>query len=116
MTDAEFEAKKKEVIIRNTFVSYGERIVREKDKVFNEFEALCKEFFTEKGREGEEKRMDNIYKDYCLWTQEDDWSDLSMWNTSCGEGYMINDGTPRENKMNYCCFCGKKLHYRSYTK
>lgn len=43
----------------------------------------------------------------CEWAQEDESSDA--WDTSCGHTFLINDGTPSENDMCYCCFCGKTL-------
>lgn len=45
--------------------------------------------------------------DKCGWVQEDESSDA--WNTGCGRTFLINDGTPSENGMRYCCFCGKTL-------
>lgn len=43
----------------------------------------------------------------CDWRQED--VDSSVWATDCGGLFCINDGTPTENNMDFCCFCGKKL-------
>jgi hypothetical protein len=45
--------------------------------------------------------------DKCEWAQEDESSDA--WDTGCGHTFLINDGTPSENGMRYCCFCGKTL-------
>ena len=45
----------------------------------------------------------------CTWTQ-DDLDD--SWDTSCGEKYTIMEGTPVENKMAYCPFCGGKIKGR----
>jgi hypothetical protein len=45
--------------------------------------------------------------DKCEWAQEDESSDA--WDTGCGSTFLINDGTPSENGMRYCCFCGKTL-------
>jgi hypothetical protein len=44
----------------------------------------------------------------CAWSQED--PDGDCWNTDCGETFCVTDGTPRENKMSFCCFCGKTLN------
>ena len=41
----------------------------------------------------------------CTWTLCDDES----WNTDCGEYHLINDGTPAENNMRFCCYCGGRL-------
>jgi len=43
----------------------------------------------------------------CRWVQEDEWSDL--WETGCKHYFVINEGTPRDNSMGYCCYCGKPL-------
>ncbi len=31
------------------------------------------------------------------------------WRTSCGEEWMLNDGTPEQNGMRFCHSCGKTL-------
>lgn len=31
------------------------------------------------------------------------------WETSCGQDFLLNDGTPDDNSMNYCCYCGKLI-------
>jgi len=49
---------------------------------------------------------------YCTWTFnsysgyycEDD-----HWNTSCGQSYVMIEGTPRENDYKFCPACGKEL-------
>jgi len=48
----------------------------------------------------------------CRWTQDED----GVWQTSCGGSYEIIEGTPRDNKMRFCCFCGKVLRYTSQTR
>lgn len=40
----------------------------------------------------------------CLWVETDE-----MWETQCGGAFSIIDGTPRENNMAFCCYCGKPL-------
>lgn len=44
----------------------------------------------------------------CIWSQEE-FDEYNMWNTECGESFCLETDTPKENKMNYCCYCGKKL-------
>lgn len=44
----------------------------------------------------------------CTWWQDGD-SDSGMYQTSCGNYFDITDGTPEDNNMRYCCYCGKKL-------
>lgn len=41
----------------------------------------------------------------CTWTQDFD----GCWDTSCGEKHVLETGGPKENKMIYCCYCGKEL-------
>jgi len=38
----------------------------------------------------------------CVWRENSDY----CWDTSCGEEFIINEGTPKQNKMKYCCYCG----------
>ena len=40
----------------------------------------------------------------CAWHEED-----GCWATDCGEIFVINEGTPEENEMKFCCFCGKHI-------
>jgi hypothetical protein len=42
---------------------------------------------------------------YCTWT----WEEEGAWNTSCANQFVVNNGTPSENGMIYCCYCGRKL-------
>ena len=44
----------------------------------------------------------------CTWWQDGD-SDSGTYSTSCGHYFSITDGTPEDNKMSHCCYCGKKL-------
>ena len=47
----------------------------------------------------------------CLWSRADE--DTDMWETSCDQAYILNEGTPKENDMNFCTFCGKMLEEAS---
>ena len=45
----------------------------------------------------------------CLW----EYQDLeNYYHTSCGDDFMVSEGTPRENGMKYCTYCGKKIKER----
>ena len=44
----------------------------------------------------------------CTWQQDGD-SDSGVYGTSCGHYFDITDGTPEDNKMKWCCYCGRKL-------
>ena len=43
----------------------------------------------------------------CLWTLTD--SSENLWETSCGNVFFLIEDTPKENGMQYCCYCGKAL-------
>lgn len=38
----------------------------------------------------------------CEWKSDED----GNWHTSCNEIYIIIEGTPTENSMRFCCYCG----------
>lgn len=42
----------------------------------------------------------------CRWVQ-DEWE--GSWNTSCGHSFSIIDGTPTDNDMKFCCYCGGSI-------
>lgn len=46
-------------------------------------------------------------KDYCNWDRADDDSD--MYETECGSAFVLNDGTPLDNHMAFCPYCGGEL-------
>lgn len=33
----------------------------------------------------------------------------NVWDTDCGQSFEIYDGTPTENGMGFCCYCGKPI-------
>jgi hypothetical protein len=43
----------------------------------------------------------------CVWHQDGDGSD--MWGSECGRYFRLDDGTPSDNGMRWCCHCGKPL-------
>jgi len=45
----------------------------------------------------------------CRWTQDED---SGAYDTACGHKFMINEGTPAENGMQFCCYCGGALKER----
>lgn len=45
----------------------------------------------------------------CKWEREDSCSWSSDWNTGCGNAFTIDSGTPEENEMKFCCYCGRPL-------
>ena len=50
----------------------------------------------------------------CKWTA--DWSpdDDGIWDTACGERFVIVAETPTLNRMRFCCYCGSKLEESRY--
>jgi hypothetical protein len=51
----------------------------------------------------------------CTWHQDGD-SDSGVYATSCGHYFNLEDGTPEDNKMSWCCYCGKKLAQELITE
>ena len=44
----------------------------------------------------------------CTWTL-DDCGDGEVWETACGQAFQFFDGSASDNKMKFCCYCGKPL-------
>jgi hypothetical protein len=46
----------------------------------------------------------------CHWYQDGD-EESDKWAASCGRHryFQLNDGTPTDNRMTHCCYCGKPL-------
>lgn len=42
----------------------------------------------------------------CTWTLD---PDGELWDTGCGQAFCLSDGTPKENDMIYCPFCGNRI-------
>ncbi|CAB4127016.1 hypothetical protein UFOVP254_16 [uncultured Caudovirales phage] len=51
----------------------------------------------------------------CTWWQDGD-SDSGVYATSCRHYFDLNDGTPEDNKMQWCCYCGKRLMQELITE
>lgn len=45
----------------------------------------------------------------CAWTFDPD----GYWKTSCGDQFQISDGTPAENNMRFCHYCGLRITEKS---
>lgn len=45
-------------------------------------------------------------KSRCAWSY-DEWHDV--WYTDCGNAFVLINGTPVENDMRYCPYCGNLL-------
>ena len=45
----------------------------------------------------------------CVWVREIGGDRDILWNTSCGDIFVIMNGTPEENGMQFCCYCGQRI-------
>jgi hypothetical protein len=41
----------------------------------------------------------------CNWIENDD----GFWVTGCGHFFVLDEGTPSDNQMHWCPYCGKSL-------
>ena len=41
----------------------------------------------------------------CAWECDSE----GNWETGCGGTFILNEGTPGDNRMAFCCYCGKPL-------
>jgi hypothetical protein len=41
----------------------------------------------------------------CVWEYQGE----GVWDTECGDSFIILEDTPHENNMEYCPFCGREL-------
>ena len=58
------------------------------------------------------KHLEGIVSIPCEWTVTSNYED-AYWDTSCGEAFVFEEGTPEDNSMKYCPFCGRKLTMRA---
>jgi hypothetical protein len=48
----------------------------------------------------------------CAWRVEADWLfENERYETSCGEAFVFETGTPKENGFTFCPYCGKRIEY-----
>jgi hypothetical protein len=47
----------------------------------------------------------------CTWSQIEDGGD---WDTSCHDLFTLMEGSPSENGMKFCCYCGRPLVEKHY--
>lgn len=52
-------------------------------------------------------------KDYCEWKQYDE---NDIYYTGCEKIHMFIDGSPTDNKYEFCPYCGKKIKVAPYTE
>jgi hypothetical protein len=41
--------------------------------------------------------------EHCIWTADAD----GNYETTCGKTFVFVEGTPEDNAIRYCCYCGK---------
>jgi hypothetical protein len=41
----------------------------------------------------------------CTWSQDEE----GCWSTDCNNCFTLVDGSPEDNGMKFCCYCGKRL-------
>jgi len=46
----------------------------------------------------------------CVWAEDEN----GIYETECGNAFELNDGTPADNGMTYCCYCGKLIKESFY--
>jgi len=52
------------------------------------------------------ERLQQERSGICNWTYEDN---NNYWQTDCGDEFVLEDGTPKDNGMRFCVYCGKPL-------
>ena len=61
-------------------------------------------------RELKEKLDSERSENACQWLLDDPSDeDDRLWATSCGEMFQLVDGTPEDNRLRHCAYCGGKL-------
>ena len=45
-------------------------------------------------------------KEICMWTYDENYD---VWETECKNSFQLNAGTPEDNMMKFCPYCGKKI-------
>jgi len=55
------------------------------------------------------EKSDDEITDACEWALEDNYDCCDTWETQCGQNFVLLEGTPADNHMKYCCYCGKTL-------
>jgi len=59
--------------------------------------------------ENEKLRAALTQPNECRWLQDGD-GDSGTYMASCNQRYFsVVDGTPKDNHMTHCCYCGKPL-------
>lgn len=51
-------------------------------------------------------------KEICAWSRDEDGND----DTECGQTWSLNDGTPTDNGMKFCPYCGRQIVWTDYVE
>lgn len=58
------------------------------------------------GGESEELKVSKTTAaEYCRWVETED----GQWETLCGNVFELSEGSPTDNDMAFCCYCGRTL-------
>jgi hypothetical protein len=55
----------------------------------------------------EEAKTDQQTTTACEWSLDE--PDSDTWETDCGHMFTLNEGTPSQNRMRFCCYCGQQI-------
>jgi hypothetical protein len=55
-----------------------------------------------------EKQVPLPMAEACVWVLDDN-PDVAVWETSCKESFIFMDGTPADNNVKFCPFCGQSV-------
>lgn len=48
----------------------------------------------------------------CVWSENAE----GWWETTCQHAFSLTDGTPEDNGMNFCPYCGNHLKEQVYGR
>lgn len=71
--------------------------------------ALCHKSHIETAKQLQAELGEAKKQQTCKWTPNEAYDSDYCWETECGKAYSILEGTPMENDMKFCVFCGGKL-------
>ena len=54
-------------------------------------------------------RADAPAEKQCVWFRDDGIDASDVWDTDCGHAFVVTEGSPSENHMKFCCYCGREL-------
>ena len=53
----------------------------------------------------------------CEWTVDNNLpEDDRLYSTACGEEFLFIDGSPKDNGLKFCCYCGKPIKGEQYAR